>query len=505
MAPFSFRAMTRRQALLGSAAAALLGAGARSSAAAGSAPLHLLVGRRTIEVNRKAASVYSLAPASGQRVAHFTRGQHFTVALDNRLSEPTLVHWHGLTPPVAQDGMPGLSQPPLAAGASYAYDFPLKRAGTFWMHSHVGLQRAKLLAAPLIIADPKEAAHDEQEIVVFLSDFSFREPEEILAQLSGGHGAMAGMQMPGMDHGAMNHAMPMSGMSGMVMPGMDHDAMPMNAMSGDMSKGGDVNDIDFDAYLANDRTLADPQVVRVAPGARVRLRVINGAAATNFWLDLGALSGQVIAVDGDPVRPVSASRVELAMAQRVDLRLTLPRGQGAYPVLARREGAVERTGIVLATERAKIRKLTPNGDHAPPIGLALEARLRARAPLAAQALSRTLRADLTGDMKGYDWGINGKRYGEDKPLTVRAGERVALIMRNQTMMAHPMHLHGHRFQVAAIGDTPVAGAMRDTILVPAMASVTVLFDADNPGQWLLHCHNEYHMAAGMMTSIRYET
>ena len=302
---------------------------------------------------------------------------------------------------------------------------------------------------------------------------------------------MSGMAMPGMDHGAMRHGT------------MDH-ATPMNGMAGDMSMGGDLNDIDFDAYLANDRTLADPQVVRVEPGARLRLRVINGAAATNFWLDLGALKGEVIAVDGDPVLPVSASRFELAMAQRIDLRLILPAGQGAYPVLARREGAVERTGIVLATKRAKIAKLAPKGDHAPPIGLALEARLRAREPLAAQALSRSLKADLTGDMMGYNWSINGRRYGEDKPLVVRAGERVALVMRNQTMMAHPMHLHGHRFQLAAIGDKPIAGAMRDTVLVPAMGSVTVLFDADNPGQWAFHCHNEYHMAAGMMTSLRYE-
>jgi len=489
MAPSFFGAMTRRQALLGSAAVALLGAGVRSAGAAGPAPMRLLVGRRTLEVNRKAASVYSLAPASGQRVAHFTRGQHFAVALENQLSEPTLVHWHGLTPPAAQDGMPGLSQPPLAARASYSYDFRLKRGGTFWMHSHVGLQRAKLLAAPLIVADPGDAARDEHEIVLFLSDFSFREPEEIVAGLSGGHGAMAGMAMPGMDHGAMHHDMSMTG---------------MNGMSGDMSMGADINDIDFDAYLANDRTLADPQVVRVEPGGRVRLRVINGAAATNFWIDLGALQGEVIAVDGDPVLPVTASRFELAMAQRIDLRVTLPAGQGAYPVLARREGAVERTGIVLATQRAKITKLAPQGDYARPVGLALEARLSARTPLAAQAPNRSLRVDLTGGMMGYDWSINGKRYGEDSPLVVRAGERVELVMRNRTMMAHPMHLHGHRFQVAAIGDQQIAGAMRDTVLVPAMGSVTVLLDADNPGQWAFHCHNEYHMAAGMMTSLRYE-
>src|SRR5690242_9783366 len=115
MASSSVSMLTRRQAMLGSAAAALLGAHTGSAAiAAAPAPMRLLVGRRTLEVNRKAASVYRLAPAAGQRVAHFTRGDHFAVTLENQLGEPTLVHWHGLTPPVAQDGMPGLSQPPLA-------------------------------------------------------------------------------------------------------------------------------------------------------------------------------------------------------------------------------------------------------------------------------------------------------------------------------------------------------------------------------------------------------
>jgi FtsP/CotA-like multicopper oxidase with cupredoxin domain len=107
-------------------------------------------------------------------------------------------------------------------------------------------------------------------------------------------------------------------------------------------------------------------------------------------------------------------------------------------------------------------------------------------------------------MMGFVWGINGKRYGEDTPLVVRSGERVELVMRNRTMMSHPMHLHGHHFQVVAINDRRFAGAVRDTVLVPAMGSVAVAFDADNPGRWALHCHNEYHMEAGMMTSLAYE-
>src|SRR5579864_9374533 len=134
--------ITRRQLVLGSAAAALVAPRARASEAP-----RLVTGKRTLEINGKAASVLGL---SLERAA-FVAGGRFAVALENRLDEPTLIHWHGLTPPSAQDGTPDLSQPALPPGRSYDYDFKLTRAGTFWMHSHVGFQRSKLLAAPLIV------------------------------------------------------------------------------------------------------------------------------------------------------------------------------------------------------------------------------------------------------------------------------------------------------------------------------------------------------------------
>lgn len=485
--------LTRRGLLIGAsvtAAAGMIGRPRPARAAARFATI-----RRTLEINGKAAPVLGLETDAGAPV-HFERGERFAVTLDNRLEEPTLVHWHGLTPPSAQDGVPELSQPPLPPGHSYDYDFPLTRAGTFWMHSHVGFQHARLLAAPLIVVDPADRQRDEQEVVLFLADFSFRAPEEIFAELMGGHGGMAGM----------DHA-PVKAMAMDSMP-MVHGAMVHGPTTdgGGMSMGMDLNDIDFDAYLANDRTLADPELVRVEPGGRVRLRVINGAAATNFWLDLGTLSGELIAVDGDAVAPITGKRFPLAMAQRLDLRLSLPPGPGAYPILARREGAVERTGIILATKGAGVAKLASNGGAATPaLDMALEQRLVAAQPLAPRQPDRTLAATLTGDMTRYVWGINGRPYGEDTPFKVRAGERVALVMRNRTMMSHPMHLHGHHFQVTAIDDRPLTGAMRDTVLVPAMGNVTIAFDADNPGKWAFHCHNEYHMAAGMMTSLHYET
>jgi FtsP/CotA-like multicopper oxidase with cupredoxin domain len=483
--------LTRRSLLLGAGASVLL---ASTPIARAATPRRFAAEKRVLEVKGKAAPVLGLA--TGEPVTHFTKGDPFRVTLDNGLDEPTLIHWHGLQPPSAQDGMPGLSQPPLPPGKSYDYDFPLTRAGTYWMHSHVGFQRSKLLAAPLIISDPADKDRDEQEVVIFLIDFSFRAPEAIFADLTGGKGAMPGMAgmgkgamagMPGMDHGSM--------------PSMDHGAMP--GMRGGMAM--DINDIDFDAYLANDRTLDDPAIERVEPGGKVRLRIINGSSATNFWIDLRGLTGELIAVDGDPVAPRHGRRFPIAMAQRLDIRLAVPAGEGAYPILALREGAVERTGIVLATKSAPITKLAVKGEAAmKPLGTAFEATLTAVQPLAPRRPDRTLVANLTGDMERFQWGINDKPYGEDTPFRVRRGERVALVMRNRTGMSHPMHLHGHDFQVVEIGGRRLSGARRDTVLVPAMGGVTVVFDAVNPGKWAFHCHNEYHMMAGMMTSVQYE-
>jgi FtsP/CotA-like multicopper oxidase with cupredoxin domain len=482
----------RRRVLAGGAAVAAAAAFPVVPALAVPPPAQLAAIRRRIEVNGRAAGVFGIVQPDGTYGLVAEVGRPFRVRLENRMDEETLVHWHGLTPPPEQDGVPGLSQPLLKPGAAYDYDFPLRHAGTFWMHSHHGLQEQSLLAAPLIVRDPAEAAADEQEVVILLHDFTFRDPREIFAELTGG-GAM-------MDHGSTGAGMGSGGMAGMDHGAMGHGepAMPH------------FNDVEYDAYLANDRTLDDPQVVAVERGGRVRLRIINGATSTNFWIDLGALDGDLIAVDGSPCRRSGTGdvlrdrRFPLAMSQRIDVRVTLP-AAGAYPILARREGDGAQTGVFLATPGASIARLPSRGIEAEgALSLDLERAAGATAPLSPRAVDRALALDLTGSMMGFAWGLNGRRFGEDRPLAVRAGERVEIEMVNRTDMSHPMHLHGHRFQVVAIDGARIDGPMRDTVLVPVNGRVTIAFDADNPGRWAFHCHNLYHMAAGMMTTVEYE-
>jgi FtsP/CotA-like multicopper oxidase with cupredoxin domain len=453
----------------------LLGTSSRAAAA-----LDLKAVSRSIEVNGKAASVFGLVGPDGKPGLSLAADALHEVMLTNTLTQDTLIHWHGLTPQWAFDGVPDMPKPLLKPAESRSYQLPGGRSGTHWMHAHT-LQEQNLLAAPLIVRSKDDLARDEQEIVVLLHDFSFTPAEELLKSLGAGGG---------MTHGAMDHSKMAGGMK-----------MGDGMMMGGGMMGMDVNDITYDAYLANDRTLADPEVHAVEKGGRVRLRIINGATSTAFTLDTGALEAQVVAVDGQDVQPLLMRLVPLAMGQRVDLILTIPKEGGAFPVLALREGAVERTGFILATAGAAVSKLAGTSEaQGPLLDLAIEARLVSLRPLAEAAVARRFTVMLHGTMQPYVWAMM-----TDRDLRVAQGERVEVEMQNHSMMTHPMHLHGHHFEIVAINGQRMKGAVRDTVVVPPMNSVTFGFDANNPGGgWAFHCHHLYHMATGMMSSIAYE-
>jgi FtsP/CotA-like multicopper oxidase with cupredoxin domain len=482
--------LSRRHFLATGAALGAAAFGPAARAASDASAIELAIATRTIDVKGKAAKVFGLLQPNGTHGLVMNAGERFRVRLSNAVQEPALIHWHGLTPPNDQDGVPGVTQPPLAPGEHHDYDFAVALPGTNWMHSHHVLQEQSLMAAPLIVRDHRDAARDEQEVVILLHDFTFQLPDEILSNLSKGMSH---------DRGAMadGTAEPHAGHDMSSMSGMDVSQMPMSGM--------DLNDVSYDAFLANDRTLDDPEVVRVDKRQRVRLRIINAASATNFMIELGALSGSLTDVDGRPVVPVVGSRFPLAVAQRADVRVTLPAGEGAWPVLFQREGDSALTGIVLATKGGAVAKVADQAHHA--IGvIEREASMlyQAAEPLSERRADRALAIDLTGSMMTYRWGIEEKAaMAHHAHLAVQEGERVEMTLTNRTEMSHPMHLHGHHFQVVAVNGTRVKGAVRDTELVPIGGSVTLAFDAGNPGKWMFHCHNLYHMRSGMMTQVQY--
>ncbi|MFM9975914.1 MAG: multicopper oxidase family protein [Beijerinckiaceae bacterium] len=487
MSPLSRRGFLATTAA--SAASLLLPSRVRAQ----STRLSLTATTRTIDVRGRAASVWGLLGSNGQSGLVLDPGQRFAVDLTNSLADPTIIHWHGQIPDNAQDGVPNMPMPVLQPGETRAYDFSA-RAGTHWMHAHIPAHEMMLLAAPLIVRRPEDVAADRQEVTLFLHDFSFKSPAEVLAEITGG-ASMAGMDHGQPGQGAMEHsgmdmgAMGQGGM--MVMPARDGMAM-------------DLNDYNFDAYLANDRTLDDPEVVQVDKGGQVLVRVINAAAATVFWIDTGALPGRLVAVDGEPVQPLPGSRFGVAMGQRLDIELDIPREGGAYPVLALREGANERTGVILATPGAAVAKIADvsEGDHPAFSGdLAQESLLRAVTPLPERAPASQPMLMLGGSMMPYVWTINGQTWGTHVPVTAKSGERVEMMFHNMSMMAHPMHLHGHAFQVVSTGGARFAGAVRDTVHVPPMGMVTVALDAGEAARWMLHCHHMPHLSTGMMTEF----
>ncbi len=453
--------------------------------------------KRTLEINGKAATVDGLLQPNGAQGMSTVAGDSFRVTLENKLPVPTAIHWHGLHPPNNEDGVPGVTQPVIRPDSSSFYNFPVRPAGTHWMHSHQGLQEAWLLSAPLIVHDPADQARDEQEIVLFLSDFSFTPPKEIYARLRQGAKGMA----------VIGEGQPLN------MPGTGNATSSQTSQPSDRKMQGkpDANDVNYDAYLANDRTLNDPDVVKVEKNGRVRLRIINGSSGTNYFIDLGSLSGEVIAVDGMPVKPVHGNRFPLAIAQRIDIRVRLPRDGGAFPILALREFAIEQSGIVLATQSAPIQRLPAKNSSATGLlTLGFESQLTAAQPPKAKSVDQTAILRLQGNMSRYDWLINGQAFDVANPGTqkaqvrVKPGQRVALKFVNENTHVAP-HAPAWAF-VPGGGDQHrnFSGALRDTVLVPGKNSVTVAFDANNPGLWFVHCHVLWHLEAGMAALVEYE-
>lgn len=437
-----------------------------------SQPLILQVKNREIVVNGKGSQVFEIVQPNGIQGLSLQKGERFYVIVENQIDKPTGIHWHGLILPNNQDGVPFVTQPAIEPGGKYTYNFPLIQSGTFWMHAHYGLQEQLLLTAPLILHEPTPKNSNQQEVVMFLSDFTFRNPLDIFKELQSKGSAK------------MSHAM------------SNDKKMTMNR---------DLNDVKYDAFLTNWRTLSDPDIIEVAPEKEIRLRIINGSSSTNFFIHLGKLRGEAIAIDGSDIHPLSGSQFEIAVAQRIDILIKLPVGSGVYPIMAQGEGLDMQTGLVLATPNAKIPRFKEKAEQRMgAISYKQEFLLRAKNPLPKKGINRQLILNLNGNMAKYIWMLNGKAWPHNEPLFVKEGERVELIFVNQTSMAHPMHLHGHFFQITEIDGQSLEGALRDTMLVLPKSTVKVQFDADNPGNWPLHCHNLYHQYAGMMTTLNYE-
>ena len=458
-----------------------------------------------------------------------TKGDLIDVTVDNQLPAATTIHWHGVAICNDMDGVPPITQAAVPSGGRFRYRFTAAEPGTYWFHPHAGVQLDRGLYAPLIIEDPTEPAPYDHDWTVVLDDWldgTGRTPDQVLASLRQGMGHMnmtSPSASPGRSGmGGMHTAAPspaMSGMGGIPSPatgggGGMSSSRGMSAMPGSGSGGrpgssallgGDAGDVSYPYYLINGRIPAAPHVFTGRPRQRARIRFINAAADTAFRVALGGHQMTVTHTDGFPVVPVRAGALLIGMGERYDVEVTL--GGGVFPLTALAEGknasalALVRTGAG-RPPRPGVRPRELNGPIPGYGPSARDAALRPAASVALPARSPevTHRLALTGGMGRYDWAINGQPYNPDSPqrFLVRPGQRARVIFANRTAMYHPMHIHGHTFQLAD------GGPRKDTVIVLPGQQVACDVEAVNPGQWVTHCHNIYHQESGMMAILAYQ-
>jgi FtsP/CotA-like multicopper oxidase with cupredoxin domain len=449
-------------------------------------------------------------------VLRFTEGDLARITVVNALDdETTSIHWHGLLLPNAMDGVPFLTTPPIPPGEELLFEFPLRQSGTYWYHSHTGLQEQRGVYGAIVIeprpgspAAGRAADHavDRDEVVV-LSDWTDEDPVEVMRTL-----------MRGSDWYALEKGNPQTLLgawrAGALRQFLGRERRRMPPM--------DISDVAYDAFLANGET---EHRIAAEPGERVRLRFVDAGASTYFYLTPGEGTLTVVAADGMDVEPVDVPRLLIGIAETYDVLVTVPSsgaleirataqdgsgsasvivGSGAFvpaqdpprPDLYRMDDTVIGAADAARTE-VDPRALTQPRPPAPYNVL----RSPASTELPEAAPRREIVLRLTGDMTTYRWGFDGKSLKEDPLIGIREGEVVRMVFVNDTMMHHPMHLHGHFFRVL----TPQGShsPLKHTVDVPPMARRTIEFLADEPGDWIMHCHILYHMDMGMARVVSY--
>ncbi|MBL1085318.1 multicopper oxidase family protein [Streptomyces actinomycinicus] len=431
-----------------------------------------------------------------------TAGEVLDLTLANRLPATTTLHSHGVRLRCDMDGVPDLTQEAIQPGSDFRYRFTVKHPGTYLLHSHVGMQPDRALYAPLIVDDPREPLSYDAEWLVILDDWldgvEGSTPEGVLSQLtpggSAGHMAMGpGHPGSGPSRSASAHAHSSKKSTG----------GPNRVLHDSHSRmlHGEGGSVAYPHYLVNGRLPGNPSVFRCRPGDRVRLRIINAGSETAFRVALGGHEMTVTHTDGYPVKHKRTDALLVGMAERYDVLVTAR--DGVFPLVALAEGKKGQALAVLRTDKGKglpptdVRPDELDGNTVP---------ARRLLPHDSVALperdpDRELRIRITGSMEKFDWGFDHKLYDAKERHPVRAGERVRLTLINATSMWHPMHLHGHTFSVVGLDSV---GARKDTALVLPHRKLVIDFDADNPGLWMLHCHNQYHSESGMMTVLGYK-
>lgn len=538
----------------------------------------LSVGRSPFTVGGRTGHAVTVNGTLPAPLIRLREGQNVRLSVTNHLDEDTSIHWHGLLLPFQMDGVPGISFPGIKPHETFVYEFPVRQSGTYWYHSHSGLQEAIGHFGPMIIdpagADP--VAYDREHVLV-LSDWSFLHPHDILDKLK---------KSPGYFN---QQKTTLAG----LLDGSDRMSLSERRMWGQMRMDPrdilDVNGTTY-TYLVNGHGPDENWTGLFQPGERVRLRIINASAMSIFNVRIPGLAMTVVQADGEHVQPVEVDEFQISVAETYDV-IVRPQEDRAYTIVSE---AIDRSGMGRATLAPRLGmtaevpplRQVPNltmkdmgmggmdhggmdhgamnhggaagmdhsghgavaeaaaaapmdhGDmkmrdpaNAPAdmaVGVGVDmispapsnrladrpqgledvdhrvlvyADLRALTPNRdARAPSRTMEIHLTGNMERFMWGFDGRKFSEVvEPIRFELNERVRVTLVNDTMMAHPIHLHGHFFELVNGHDGHQP--LKHTVNVAPGGKVTFDLTADAPGDWAFHCHLLMHMHAGMFNVV----
>lgn len=399
-----------------------------------------------------------------------TEGDTLRVAVKNRLPEGTTIHWHGVPLVNSMDGVPGVTQQPILPGQDFVYEFVVPAAGTFMYHSHAGLQLDRGLYGPLIIQPKREMLNYDNDFVVVFDDW-----------LDG---------MPGTPEDAMKQLIKKGDRMGsmMGMGGMGASQMPP--------------DILYPFYLINGRTSDNPLELVVRQGQQSRLRLINASASTIYRIAIQGHRMTVTHTDGQPVEPVQVDAIRIGMGERYDV-LVSANNPGVWQLAAQVEGTTRLARAILRY-KGSLAPLPPVTYQPPELMRQL---LLYRMLKAAPGIfvppggdpDQLVSVKLSGGMGQYIWKINDQVFDKAAPITVGSQSLIRFQFDSQSTMPHPMHLHGHFFQ---LDNGTGRGPLKDTVLVDPKQQLTINWVSDNPGTWAFHCHNRYHENAGMMRVVK---
>ncbi|EDP46668.1 multicopper oxidase domain-containing protein [Rickettsiella grylli] len=505
--------------------------------------INLVVAYKQVNFTGKSVQAIAVNNQIPGPILHLKEGQPVLINVYNRLNKGTTVHWHGLIVPWQMDGVSGVSQKPIPPGGVFHYRFTPYQSGTYWYHAHDGFQEQQGLYGGIII-DPKTPFryHSNKDFVVVLSDWSNTPPTGIynnLKKIDGYYDSRFPLQ-PSLlkflhDY---RHATPLK-RQGLL---QSYKMMQMSRMN-----IYDFSDIAYDAYLLNGRVWQRPWTRHVSVGDKVRLRFINAGASTNYNVKLDHGMMELVQVDGNNIKPYFIKHFKIEPGETYDVLVSI-KHPGATVIYAESMDTLGRAMGVLTTtpntpvniqnikpfpEPPPIMMMKHNGMQSsmrmPAMNLAknssdmgmnnrqtmsrmknLTVGTKYQKMIAAvktnnpnKPIEKTIHMDLSGYMNRYIWFINGVTMNNAKPILLKPGKRYRIIFTNHSMMDHPMHIHGHWFILR--NGHGAYDPLLHTIVVPPMSTVVADLDADASGQWFFHCHQLYHMAAGMARVFQYTT